>query len=307
MIPLERAAEREILASVREEMDSLFGQRGAPLASDEERLAELVRTAIARWQRSRVNGNLAVLPDVAVMEERIMNWLVRLGPLEPLIRNPVYEEIFVDSPREVGVIERTGRTVMLPDVYFESDEEVRELAKRALAAVGRRVDESSPMVDARLADGSRLNVVIPPVSQRYTVLTIRTFRPDVDTLDRLVELGHWPGPRGVLRAAVHAYLNVVVSGPTDSGKCLTGDTTVNLCDGDRRPIRELVEGAFRRTAPSRGLTGGSQRRSIQVTSAFLHMTLIQAKLGLQSVWWRGATAPPRDCSRWSSAEATCYG
>ncbi len=171
MIPLERTAEREILNAVRKEMDSLFGQRDGPTAANEERLAELVRVEIARWQRARVNGNLPVLPDVAAMEIRVMNWLVGLGPLEPLIRNPGYEEIFVDSPREVGVIERTGRTIMLPDVYFDSDEEVRELAKRALAAVGRRVDEVSPMVDARLADGSRLNVVIPPVSQQHTVLT----------------------------------------------------------------------------------------------------------------------------------------
>jgi pilus assembly protein CpaF len=219
VIPLERVAAREILSAVRKEMDSLFGQRDTPGALDEDRLAELVRLETGRWQRSRVNSNLPVLPDVAAVETHVMNSLVRFGPLEPLIRNPDYEEIFVDSPREVGVIERTGTTVMLPDVFFENDEEVRELAKRALAAVGRRVDESSPMVDARLPDGSRLNVVIPPVSQRYTVLTIRTFRPDVDTLDRLVELGTISQELVVfLRAAVHAYLNIVVSGPTGAGK-----------------------------------------------------------------------------------------
>ena len=237
MIQLERAAEREILAAVRREMDSLFGQRDAPTAPDEERLAELVRVEIARWQRARVNSNLTVLPDVGAMEERVMNWLVRLGPLEPLIRNPAYEEIFVDSPREVGVIERTGRTVMLPDVYFDNDEEVRELTKRALAAVGRRVDEASPMVDARLADGSRLNVVIPPVSQQHTVLTIRTFRPDVDTLERLVELGTITHELGLfLRAAVHAYLNIVVSGPTGSGKTTLLNALGNETDGTGRMI-----------------------------------------------------------------------
>jgi pilus assembly protein CpaF len=237
VIQLERAAEREILAAVRREMDSLFGQRDVPTAPDEERLAELVRVEIARWQRARVNSNLTVLPDVAAMEERVMNWLVRLGPLEPLIRNPAYEEIFVDSPREVGVIERTGRTVMLPDVYFDNDEEVRELTKRALAAVGRRVDEASPMVDARLADGSRLNVVIPPVSQQHTVLTIRTFRPDVDTLERLVELGTITHELGLfLRAAVRAYLNIVVSGPTGSGKTTLPNALGNETDGTGRMI-----------------------------------------------------------------------
>ncbi len=177
MIPLERTAEREILNAVRKEMDSLFGQRDGPTAANEERLAELVRIEIARWQRARVNGNLPVLPDVAAMEIRVMNWLVGLGPLEP------------------------------------------------------------PMVDARLADGSRLNVVIPPVSQQHTVLTIRTFRPDVDTLERLVELGTITQELATfLRAAVHAYLNIVVSGPTGSGKTTLLNALGNETDGTGRMI-----------------------------------------------------------------------
>jgi pilus assembly protein CpaF len=132
---------------------------------------------------------------------------------------------------------RNGRTVMLPDVYFESDEEVRELGKRALAAVGRRVDEASPMVDARLKDGSRLNVVIPHVSDRYTLLTIRTFRPDVNTLERLVELGTiTQDVLPFLRAAVGAFLNIVVSGPTGSGKTSLLNALGNETDGTGRMI-----------------------------------------------------------------------
>ena len=83
-------------------------------------------------------SDMPLLPDPARVEDEVMNWLVRMGPLEPLICNPAYEEIFVDGPHEVGVVERTGRIVMLPDVYFDSDEEVREIAKRALASVNRR-------------------------------------------------------------------------------------------------------------------------------------------------------------------------
>ena len=146
MIPLERTAEREILTAVRKEMDSLFGQRDGPTAANEERLAELVRVEIARWQRARVNGNLPVLPDVAAMEIRVMNWLVGLGPLEPLIRNPGYEEIFVDSPREVGVIERTGRTIMLPDVYFENDERAA-IKRRINTALGSTIVEEKSYRD----------------------------------------------------------------------------------------------------------------------------------------------------------------
>jgi pilus assembly protein CpaF len=235
--PLERQAVREILAEVRQEMEAMFGHSETSASMDEARLAELVHDADARWLRSRANANLALVPDPALVEDEVMNWLVRMGPLEPLIRNPAYEEIFVDGPHEVGVIERTGRTVMLPDVYFDSDEDVREIAKRALASVNRRVDESSPMADARLKDGSRLNVVIPPISDRHTVLTVRTFRPDVDTLDRLVEVGTITHEVLLfLRAAVHAFLNILISGPTGSGKTTLLNGLGNETDGCGRMV-----------------------------------------------------------------------
>jgi hypothetical protein len=125
MIPLERQAEREILAAVRQDMDSLFGDRQPTTAPEEERLAELVRVRVGRWQRARVNANLPVLPDPAAMEDAVMNWLVRLGPLEPLIRNPAHEEVLVDGPRGVAVIDRTSRTILKPDIYFDDDQEVR--------------------------------------------------------------------------------------------------------------------------------------------------------------------------------------
>jgi pilus assembly protein CpaF len=126
---------------------------------------------------------------------------------------------------------------MLPDVYFEDDEDVREIAKRALASVNRRVDESSPMADARLRDGSRLNVVIPPISSKHTVLTIRTFRPDVDTLDRLLELGTITQELQVfLRAAVQAFLNILISGPTGSGKTTLINALGNETDGRGRMV-----------------------------------------------------------------------
>jgi pilus assembly protein CpaF len=237
MSPLERQAVREILAEVRREMEAMFGRAQTADSMDEVRLAEMVHASAARWLRSRANANLELVPDPARVEDEAMNWLVRMGPLEPLIRNPVYEEIFVDGPSEVGVVERTGQTVMLPDVYFDCDEDVREIAKRALASVNRRVDESSPMADARLKDGSRLNVVIPPISDRHTVLTIRTFRPDVDTLDRLVELGTISQELLVfLRAAVHAFLNILISGPTGSGKTTLLNALGNETDGRGRMV-----------------------------------------------------------------------
>jgi len=121
MSPLERLAVREILGEVRQEMDAIFGHTQAATRMDEGRLAELVRAVTARWLRARANANMPLVPDPAGVEEEVINWLVRMGPLEPLICNQAYEEIFVDGPHEGGVVARTGRTVMLPDVYFDSD------------------------------------------------------------------------------------------------------------------------------------------------------------------------------------------
>jgi pilus assembly protein CpaF len=234
---VERQAVKEILAEVREEMDALFGQSQASISMNEGRLADVVHDVAGRWMRARANANLPLVPDPARVEDEVMNWLVRMGPLEPLIRNSTYEEIFVDGPHEVGVVERSGRTVMLPDVYFENDQDVREIAKRALASVNRRVDESSPMADARLRDGSRLNVVIPPISSNRTVLTIRTFRPDVDTLERLVELGTITQELQLfLRAAVQGFLNILISGPTGSGKTTLINALGNETDGRGRMV-----------------------------------------------------------------------
>src|SRR5580765_8581093 len=101
MRPLDRQAVHEILAVVRQEMEAIFGHDEAASNMDESRLADLVHASAARWQRSRVNANMALAPDLFPVEDEVMNWLVRMGPLEPLIRNPAYEEIFVDGPHEV--------------------------------------------------------------------------------------------------------------------------------------------------------------------------------------------------------------
>ena len=93
MSPLERHAVREILAEVRQEMDAIFGHSQTSTSMDEGRLAELVHDVAARWLRARANANLPLVPDPARVEEEVMNWLVRMGPLEPLICNPAYEEI----------------------------------------------------------------------------------------------------------------------------------------------------------------------------------------------------------------------
>lgn len=143
-----------------------------------------------------------------------------LGPLEPLLSDPEVDEIMVSGTRPVWV-ERRGR-LELTDVRFARDEDLRHAIERILAPAGRRVDEAEPLCDARLPDGSRVNVVLPPLAVDGPQLTIRRFRPRPLLADELVASGTWPaGTLELLRGAVAARLNVLVSGGTGSGKTTT--------------------------------------------------------------------------------------
>jgi pilus assembly protein CpaF len=162
----------------------------------------------------------AALLSAADREElvaRIVRDSVGLGPLEPLLADPAVEEVMVNGPGSVYV-ERGGR-IEATAVRFADEEELRNAIERVLAPLGRRVDELSPMVDARLADGSRVNVVIPPLAIDGPLVSIRRFgarRPDPE---RLVALGTITDEeRRVLAEAVAARRSILVSGGTGSGK-----------------------------------------------------------------------------------------
>jgi pilus assembly protein CpaF len=140
-----------------------------------------------------------------------------LGPLQPLMQDATVSDILVNGPDEVyierqGKLERTG-------VHFRDDAHLLQIIERIVSAVGRRVDESSPMVDARLADGSRVNAIIPPLALNGPVLSIRRFAVDPLKIDDLVQLRTLtPALAEFAAAAVKARLNVLVSGGTGAGK-----------------------------------------------------------------------------------------
>jgi pilus assembly protein CpaF len=161
--------------------------------------------------------------DAASREElarRVAERSFGLGPLEPLLADPAVDEIMVSGAGRVWV-ERGGR-LEETTVAFASEAELRHAIERILAPLGRRVDEAEPLCDARLPDGSRVNVVIPPLALDGPSLTIRRFRRRGLSPDDLVAGGSWSAPlRDVLRAAVGARLNVLVSGGTGSGKTTT--------------------------------------------------------------------------------------
>ena len=149
--------------------------------------------------------------------ERMVRDSVGLGPLEPLLADPEIEEVMVNGPHSVYV-ERRGR-IEATEVAFADEEELRNAIERILAPLGRRVDELSPMVDARLADGSRVNVVIPPLALDGPVVSIRRFGASRPGPDELVALGTLEqGQRRLLEEAVGERRSVLVSGGTGSGK-----------------------------------------------------------------------------------------
>jgi len=162
----------------------------------------------------------AVLLGAEAREElalRIVRDSVGLGPLEVLLADPAVEEVMVNGPGTVYV-ERGGR-LEATEVRFADEEDLRNAIERILAPLGRRVDELSPMVDARLADGSRVNVVIPPLAIDGPLLAIRRFGARRPGPDELVALGTLSAAqRQALAAAVGARRSVLVSGGTGSGK-----------------------------------------------------------------------------------------
>jgi len=188
--------------------------------SDTEKIAKLRETIdgiIDEIVASRDDLRDLTLQERAEMKQLILDEQLGLGPLEDLMRDPLVSEIMVNGPKQIYV-ERGGK-LTLSDRVFGSDQHLRLVIERIVAPLGRRIDESSPMVDARLPDGSRVNAIIPPLALKGSTLTIRRFGTKRLTIDDLVRIGSLPGPAVTfLKAIVEARLNVVVSGGTGSGK-----------------------------------------------------------------------------------------
>src|SRR5438093_2277748 len=147
----------------------------------------------------------------------VLDEVLGLGPLEPLLKDPTISDILVNTSKSV-YIERKGK-LEHTDVVFKDDAHLMQIIDRIVSAVGRRVDESSPMVDARLPDGSRINAIIPPLALDGPVLSIRPFAVDPLKVSDLITYGTvTPALADVLRGAVHARLNILVSGGTGAGK-----------------------------------------------------------------------------------------
>ncbi|WP_157263421.1 CpaF family protein [Azohydromonas aeria] len=156
----------------------------------------------------------------------IQHEMLGLGPLEPLLADPTVSDILVNGPRQVWV-ERRGK-LSLTDVVFADDDHLMKIVDKIVSRVGRRVDELSPMADARLPDGSRVNVIIPPLALDGAQMSIRRFAVVPLTIDNLVEYKTLtPGMAQLLQALATAEVNLLISGGTGSGKT----TLLNILSG----------------------------------------------------------------------------
>lgn len=167
--------------------------------------------------------------------EQIAAEILGLGPLQPLLEDDTITEIMVNGPRNIYV-ERRGKIQRLP-ITFENNEHVMRIVERIVSPLGRRIDESSPYVDARLQDGSRVNAIIPPISLVGPVLTIRKFSHNPFTVDQLVQFGSiTPEAVQFLDACVKARVNIVISGGTGSGKTTLLNVLSSMIPADERII-----------------------------------------------------------------------
>jgi pilus assembly protein CpaF len=180
-------------------------------------------------------GILLSRPEKHRLFEQIAADILGFGPLQPLLEDDSITEIMVNGAKNI-YIEQKGRIHRVP-ITFESNDHVMRIIERIVAPLGRRIDESSPYVDARLPDGSRVNAVIPPISLVGPVITIRKFSRNPITFDQLIQFGTiTPEALQFLKACVESSLNIVISGGTGSGKTTLLNILSQFIPGDERIV-----------------------------------------------------------------------
>jgi pilus assembly protein CpaF len=194
-------------------IDELDADQISAMPPDERRkVVEQAAETLLRREMPSVGG---ITRDQIV--SRVVDEVVGLGPIDALMRDPSISEVMVNAPDEV-FFEREG-ILYLSDVRFRDFAHIQRVIERIVAPIGRRVDEAQPMVDARLPDGSRVNVIIPPVSPKSPTITIRKFRADKMTMNDLISTGTVvPEMVDFLKACVEQKLNILISGGTGTGK-----------------------------------------------------------------------------------------
>src|SRR3984893_18300637 len=206
---------------------------------DPEVASKLQRPELARQLQSVV-GEILVEQKIQLnqLEQRdlvtvLLDDMLGLGPIEPLLADDTISDIMVNGPKQVYV-ERRGK-LELTDVAFRDNAHVMSVATRIVTQIGRRIDESTPLVDARLADGSRVNIIAPPLAIDGTAISIRKFSKKTITLDSMAKSGSIsPEMAVVLKIAARSRLNILISGGTGSGKTTTLNAMSQMIDEGER-------------------------------------------------------------------------
>lgn len=237
----------EALEIIRSEVRDLIRTRGIDPRSEARPTAELIDEVIRAYDERTLSGSLPVLSDAEAARRSVLDDLTGYGAIQKYLDDPTVEEIWLNGPHAVFV-SRRGVSELTPTVLSEA--EIAELIERLLRTTGRRVDLSSPFVDAALPDGSRLHIVLPDITRTHPAINIRKFIAQTRSLTDLVDAGSLTaGAAGFLDAAVAAGANVLVSGQTQAGKT----TMLNALCGSI-PVRERVitcEEVFELSVPAR--------------------------------------------------------
>ena len=227
------SGQRTGAALLEDEVRELVRRRGIDPQREPDSLRALVRDALADYDDRALAGRVPVLEDPEATSRELIDSIGGFGVLQQYLDDPAVEEVWINSPAEV-FIARHGESELTTTIL--TAEQVRELVERMLRMSGRRLDLSSPFVDATLPGGERLHVVIPSVTRDAWAVNIRKYRVRAERLDDLVALGSLTAHAArFLGAAVEAGLNVLVSGPTQAGKT----TMLNALAG-AVPARERV-------------------------------------------------------------------
>ena len=247
---------------VQGEVRELIRRSGLDPAREPAAVRALVRDAVADYDERSLHGGMPLLVDREAAAKAVWDTVAGFGPLQRYFDDPLVEEIWINEPSKV-FIARDGVAELTTTIL--TDDEVRDLVERMLKTSGRRVDLSSPFVDAVLADGSRLHVVIPDITKEHWLVNVRKFVVKADSLDDLVGLGTLNRQAAAfLEAAVVSGLNILVAGGTQAGK-----TTLLNALASAIPPRERVvttEEVFELKIPLRDVA------SMQVRQASLEGT-----------------------------------